>query len=70
MSAKILVVDDEPQIRRMMRVTLTANGYQVADARNGEEALHRFREFLPDLVILDMNMPGMDGIDVLSEISG
>lgn len=62
-SAKILVVDDEPQIRRMMRATLTANGYQIDEARTGEDALSRFRDYLPDLVLLDLNMPGMDGLE-------
>jgi two-component system KDP operon response regulator KdpE len=61
--AKILVVDDEPQIRRMMRATLTGSGHQVDEARTGEEALERFREFLPDLVLLDLNMPGMGGLE-------
>jgi two-component system KDP operon response regulator KdpE len=62
-SARILVVDDEPQIRRVMRTTLTAEGYIVSDARSGEEALERLREDLPDLILLDMNMPGMDGLE-------
>jgi len=61
--AKILVVDDEPQIRRMMRATLTSSGYQVDEARTGEEALEKFRVFLPDLVLLDLNMPGMGGLE-------
>jgi two-component system KDP operon response regulator KdpE len=61
--AKILVVDDEPQIRRMMRATLTSNGYQVDEAKTGEEALETFRTFLPDLVLLDLNMPGMGGLE-------
>lgn len=68
MSAKILVVDDEPQIRRMMRATLTANGYQIDEARTGEEGLGRFREFLPDLVLLDLNMPGMGGLATCREM--
>jgi two-component system KDP operon response regulator KdpE len=67
-SAKILVVDDEPQIRRMLRTTLTAGGYQVADARSGEEGLEKFREYLPDLVIMDLNMPGMGGLNACREI--
>ena len=62
-SARILVVDDEPQIRRVMRTTLTAEGYIVSDARSGEEALERLREDLPDLILLDMNMPGMGGLE-------
>ncbi len=61
--AKILVVDDEPQIRRMMRATLTSSGYQVDEAKTGEEALEKFRAFLPDLVLLDLNMPGMGGLE-------
>ncbi|MBZ5592211.1 MAG: response regulator transcription factor [Acidobacteriia bacterium] len=61
--AKILVVDDEPQIRRMMRATLTSSGHQVDEARTGEEGLEKFREFLPDLVLLDLNMPGMGGLE-------
>jgi two-component system KDP operon response regulator KdpE len=67
-AAKILVVDDEPQIRRLLRTTLTASGYQVDDARSGEEALKKFREYLPDLVIMDLNMPGMGGHSACNEI--
>jgi two-component system, OmpR family, KDP operon response regulator KdpE len=66
--AKILVVDDEPQIRRMMRATLTSSGHQVDEARTGEEALEKFREFLPDLVLLDLNMPGMGGVEACRSI--
>ena len=66
--AKILVVDDEPQIRRMMRATLTGSGHQVDEARTGEEALEKFREFLPDLVLLDLNMPGMGGVEACKSI--
>jgi two-component system KDP operon response regulator KdpE len=62
-AGKILVVDDEPQIRRVMRVILSSQGYQIAEARSGEEALNKFREFLPDLVLLDLNMPGMGGLE-------
>lgn len=63
MSAKILVVDDEPQIRRMMRTTLTSSGYQVDEAMTGEEALDKLRSYQPDLVLLDLNMPGMGGLE-------
>jgi len=66
--AKILIVDDEPQIRRMMRATLTSSGHQVDEARTGEEALEKFREFLPDLVLLDLNMPGMGGVEACKSI--
>jgi two-component system KDP operon response regulator KdpE len=62
-SGRILVVDDDPQIRRVLRTTLIAQGYEVVDARNGDEALERMRGERLDLVILDMNMPGMNGIE-------
>ena len=67
-SATILVVDDEPQIRRVMRATLTAHGYAIVEARDGQEALEKFRSERPDLVILDMNMPGIDGLEACREI--
>ena len=62
-AGRILVVDDDPQIRRVMRVTLTTQGYEVDDARTGEEALDKLRREGIDLVLLDMNMPGMGGIE-------
>ena len=61
-AGRILVVDDEPRIRRVMRTTLTSEGYEVDDAKTGEEALERVRAFRPDLVLLDINMPGMGGV--------
>lgn len=51
-----------------MRVTLIASGYEVLDARTGEEALERLRDARPDLVLLDMNLPGMDGLETCREI--
>ncbi len=62
-AGKILVIDDDPQIRRVMRSTLTAHGYQVNDARSGEEGLEELRDGSYDLVLLDMNMPGMGGME-------
>jgi two-component system KDP operon response regulator KdpE len=67
-AGRILVVDDEPQIRRIMRTTLTSAGYEVDDAKTGEEALEKVREYRPDLVLLDINMPGMGGLAVCREI--
>src|SRR3989442_15757721 len=64
----VLVVDDEPQIRRVMRVILAGEKYEVVEARSGEAALLRFREFLPDLVLLDLNMPGMSGLETCRSI--
>jgi two-component system KDP operon response regulator KdpE len=67
-SARILIVDDDPQIRRVMRTTLIAQGYEAADAKSGEEAIEKFRENKYDLILLDMNMGGMDGIETCREI--
>lgn len=67
-SAKILVVDDEPQLRRVMKVTLAAEGYTIFEARNGEEALESFRADVPDIILLDVNMPVMDGLATCREI--
>ena len=65
---KILVVDDDPQIRRVLRTTLVVQGYEVADARSGEEALEKLRDGKYDLILLDMNMEGIDGIETCREI--
>jgi two-component system, OmpR family, KDP operon response regulator KdpE len=65
---RILVVDDEPQIRRILRETLTAASYEVDDARNGMEALVKLRDFRPDLILLDINMPEMGGVEVCRTI--
>jgi two-component system KDP operon response regulator KdpE len=67
-SAAILVIDDEPQIRRVLRTTLTAEGYTITEARDGTEALEKVREIKPDLILLDMNMPGLDGLQTCREI--
>lgn len=66
--ASILVVDDEPQIRRVLRTTLSTHGYEIAEAKTGEEALEWLRKQPPDLVLLDMNMPGMGGVEACREI--
>jgi two-component system KDP operon response regulator KdpE len=65
---RILIVDDDPQIRRVMRTTLSAQGYEVADARSGEEAIDKLRGEKYDLVLLDMNLTGMDGLHTCREI--
>jgi two-component system KDP operon response regulator KdpE len=67
-SATILVVDDDSQIRRVMRTALSSHGYTIIEARNGEEALKKVRAERLDLIILDLNMPDMDGIEVCREI--
>jgi two-component system KDP operon response regulator KdpE len=67
-AATILVVDDEPQIRRVLRSTLTSQGYVIIDAKTGEEGVECARKNKPDLVLLDVNMPGMGGIEACREI--
>jgi two-component system KDP operon response regulator KdpE len=61
--AKILIVDDDAQIRRTLRATLAPHGYAVLDAANGETALGMLREEKPDLVLLDLNLPGRNGLE-------
>jgi len=67
-SAKVLIVDDEPQIRRVLRTTLASQGYTVVEARSGDEALEEIRHERPDLILLDVNMPGRSGLETCSEI--
>ena len=67
-AANILVVDDEPQIRRVLRSTLTTRGYVITEAKTGEEALESLRKERPDLILLDVNMPGMGGMEACREI--
>jgi len=65
---RILVIDDEPQIRRALRVGLERNGFTVLTAETGEEGLDLAADRLPELVILDLAMPGMDGLTVCREL--
>ena len=67
-AANVLVVDDEPQIRRVLRSTLSMQGYVITEAKTGEEALEWVRKERPDLVLLDMNMPGIGGVEACREI--
>ena len=65
---KVLVVDDEEPIRSLVRATLTREGREVFVAANGVDALDVFREERPDITILDLHMPGMNGLEVLRKI--
>ena len=65
---KILVVDDEPSITRLLSRILSKEGYQVETAFNGMEALELFNKFRPDLVISDLKMPGMTGLELLRNV--
>ncbi|MGH2675166.1 MAG: GGDEF domain-containing response regulator [Actinomycetota bacterium] len=68
MSDKVLVVDDDPDIARFIEVNLRTNGFQVHLASDGVEALERAREVLPDLVLVDVMMPRMDGFQVVDRL--
>jgi two-component system response regulator (stage 0 sporulation protein F) len=68
MSKKILVVDDQFGVRMLLHEVLSLDGYQTYQASGGKEALQLFDEVKPDLVILDMKMPGMNGLDILRSI--
>jgi two-component system KDP operon response regulator KdpE len=66
--ASILVIDDEPQMRRFLRVSLTNAGYQVLEAENGEQGLSQAAARNPDLVLLDLGLPDQDGLSVTTRL--
>ncbi|MBZ0299136.1 MAG: response regulator [Anaerolineae bacterium] len=66
--AVILIVDDEIQIRRFLRITLEANGYHVYETETGHEALTKVSQLRPDLIILDLGLPDIDGMEVLRRL--
>ncbi|WP_206918803.1 response regulator [Alicyclobacillus suci] len=67
-STKILVIDDEPQIRKMLRITLQAHGFSVGEAASGEDGIIQVSTARQDLVILDLGLPDIQGIEVLRHI--
>ena len=67
-AGRILVVDDDPQIRRVMKATLVGHGYEVIEARTGEDALETIPREQPNLILLDMNMPGIGGLETCRAI--
>ena len=67
-SGRILVIDDEPQIRRLLRTSLGAQGYRVSVAASGAEGIEAVRIEKPDLVILDLGLPDMEGLDVIARL--
>ncbi|MEI5988512.1 response regulator [bacterium BFN5] len=67
-SSTILIVDDQPGIRRLLMEVLTEEGYAVITASNGYEGLQKAKEIEPALILMDMKMPGMDGIETLREL--
>ncbi|UCD62604.1 MAG: response regulator [Candidatus Zixiibacteriota bacterium] len=67
-TAKILVVDDEPEITEIVDTFLTENGFKVKTENSPEKAVKRAREFKPDVILLDIMMPGIDGYDICQEL--
>jgi DNA-binding response OmpR family regulator len=65
---RVLVVDDEPDARELLSEFLTAKGYEVLTASNGEEALRKVKEDRPHLILLDVRMPKMNGLEVLKQV--
>ncbi|MEQ8174017.1 MAG: response regulator [Syntrophomonadaceae bacterium] len=68
MGAKILVIDDEVEIRRLLKVGLTAHGYDFIEAANGKDGIVQAATLRPDIVVLDMGLPDLEGLSVVSEI--
>lgn len=66
---RVLIVDDEPSLRALVRANLEVDGLEVIEAIDGIEGIKRMRESKPDLVLLDIMMPGKDGIEVLEEVA-
>ncbi len=66
--SRILIVDDEPQILRALRINLTARQYDVVTAADGTQALHHAKTSRPDLIVLDLGLPDMDGVDVIRRL--
>ena len=67
---QILIIEDEPEIRKFLRVTLEQQGYGVAEAITGSEGLKRITTYPPELVILDLGLPDMDGSEIISTVRG
>ena len=65
---RVLVVEDEPSLRKLYRGDLAEDGYEVATASSAPEALAQIEAMRPDLVVLDIRMPGMDGLDAMTRI--
>jgi len=66
--ARILIIDDEPQIRKLLKVTLQAHSFEIHEASTGEDGVYQASIVHPDLIVLDLGLPGMSGMDVLTRI--
>ncbi len=70
MASKIIVIDDDPVIQKLIALTLRREGYEVVTASNGSEGLRKVQETNPNLVVLDISMPGLDGYQVCQYLRG
>src|ERR1700690_869220 len=68
LSTTALVIDDEPQIRRLLCITLEANGYSVLDAATGQDGIVQAAQGRPEIILLDLSLPDLDGVQVLKRI--
>ncbi len=68
MKKKILLVDDEPDFLKLIKIRLEANNYQVITATSGKESIEQAKEFLPDIIIMDIMMPQLDGIATILKL--
>jgi len=68
LSIRVLIVDDEPQIRRFLRTSLSAHGYRIIEASGGQEAMTLLATERPELVLLDLGLPDMDGLEVIRRL--
>jgi len=67
---RVLVVDDDPSLLRALTISLGARGYEIAAARTGEEGIDRVAHWHPDVVLLDLGLPGIDGVEVIRGVRG
>ncbi len=67
-AARVLVIDDEPQMRKLVRIALASSGYRVIEAASGQEGITQASLYTPDVVVLDLGLPDMDGVDVVKAI--
>ena len=66
--ARVLIVDDEPQIRRFLRTSLSAHGHAIIEAATGQEALLKATDERPDVIILDLGLPDLDGMEIIRRV--
>lgn len=70
MPSRVLIVDDTDTVRMFQRMTLLTAGYELAEARNGQQALDVVQRFCPDVILLDVNMPVLDGLEACRRLKG